>query len=485
MLYENTLLKTFDNNYQYVLIRQEKLRKDIATMIYCFYTVNKSAINEYLKDYMLNSCIHDNKYWNREIGRLDTIPDGSNNVGMFTEKTVNIMPKIHIDLITKVLDLTCTIYNGGVDRYLLNKDGSVNEEQTALLLNIYNGFNAGRKLVDIYKQGYLFNALLNQVVYRNEKIDIDIITPNFASVESEEYNYLIPKIILIGKNVESEDVITYWSNTEHYYINEDNEKKAVGDNDKMINPYGELPFAVCRFNIASDFWGEPQQDLIENNIWIDVRESNLMFVEMFQGLGVGVGINLGKQGTLSISPNTIILSNKVKEGEIPPSLEFASTNAPLTELRDNLDYIYKKVGNSKGLSANTLSNEDVRQSGVAKIMDSQELMIKKDSHKEIMKTFEKELYEKIKLVNNYYSKDKLDENLIFAIDYKEDEPAVSVNDEIAITKFKLEKNLISIEQLAIRDNPDLSTEQVQELLKNNKIINDKYSVNLITENGTT
>ena len=67
---------------------------------------------------------------------------------------------------------------------------------------------------------------------------------------------------------------------------------AVTDNEgnvniAMFNPYGELPFCRITFQSSSDYWGEPQQDLIENNIWYDVRESNNMFVEMFQGLGGG------------------------------------------------------------------------------------------------------------------------------------------------------------------------------------------------------
>ena len=60
-IYENALLKTFNNNYEEVLIKEETLRKDISNMIYCFYTNNKTAINGYLKEYMLNSSANENK----------------------------------------------------------------------------------------------------------------------------------------------------------------------------------------------------------------------------------------------------------------------------------------------------------------------------------------------------------------------------------------------------------------------------------------
>ena len=141
MLYDNTLLRTFNESYSKLLIRQESLRKEISTMIYGFYTNNKPLINYYIKQYMLDSGVSDLNVWDSRTKTRTMVPDESNQVGMFTEKTVNIMPKIHIDLVNKVLDLVCTIYNAGADRYLLNPDGKVNEEATEKLMDVYNQIN--------------------------------------------------------------------------------------------------------------------------------------------------------------------------------------------------------------------------------------------------------------------------------------------------------------------------------------------------------
>ena len=477
MLYENTLLKTFNNKYNDLLIKQENLRKDIATMIYCFYTCNKASINYYIKQYMLDSGIHDSKYFDRETLSIQVIPDGSNQVGMFTEKTINIMPKIHIDIVNKVLDLVCTIYNAGADRYLVNGN-DVDEIQTEKLMSIYNGFSAAKLIVDIYKQGYLFNCILVQPVWRNEKIELDIITPNFCSVETYDNDCMSPERVMISKAVDNEDMIAVWTETEHYYEKSDGKRIEVEDDNGvsngMKNPYGELPFAVLRFQNSSDFWGEPQQDLIENNIWYDVQEMNKYFVEMFQGLGVGLGINLGKNGIVSLSPNTMIQVDNVRQEDQTPSITFASTGAPLAELRDSLDYFYKRIGNSKGLSAQSMTNDVTDQSGISKAYDSVELQIKKDNHKVVMKQFEQELYEKIRLVYNYNNNEQLSEDLEFRIDIVEDEPMINVSDEIEITSFKLEKNMISIIDLMIKDNPDLNTDEAMKQLENNKILNEKY-----------
>lgn len=481
MLYQNTLLKTFQQGAEEVLIKEESLRKDIANMIYCFYTNNKSAINYYLKLYMMNSGVHEKKMYNPVTKRLEDYSDATgSNIGMFTEKTVNIMPKIHIDLVNKILDMVCTIYNAGADRYLLNADGTINEKQTEILMNIYNGFDISKKINEIYKQGYLFNCILPQPVWREDKINVDIITPNFCSVDSRDYDFEKAESVLIAKSIEGEDMIVYWSDKQHYYIDTHGTYKAVKDNEgnvnaDMVNPYGQLPFAILRFQSSSDFWGEPQQDLVENNIWYDVRESNNMFVEMFQGLGVGIGINLGKNTTITNAPNTIILVNDVRDDMQTPSLEYASTNAPMSDLRENLDLFYKKIGNSKGLSPQSMANDAEGQSGIAKAYDSYELTIKKDSHKHIMKQFEKQLYEKIKLVYNYHTTgDKLSDEVTFKVDIIEDEPEMDLTKEIERTNFELDKNIISIVDLMIKKNPDLNTDEAIQILQENKKINELY-----------
>jgi hypothetical protein len=486
MLYENVLLKTFNQKYSELLIRQENLRKEIATMIYAFYTNNKPLINYYLKKYMLDSGVHDLQVWDAKIGRHKTIPDESNPVGMFTEKTVNIMPKIHIDLVGKVLDLCCSIYNAGADRYLLDENSDINQDLTEKLMDLYESMDFQKKIIDIYKQGYLFNTVLVQPVWRNDKVELDIITPNFCSVESYDNDNSRAKAVMISKSVGNDDKIVYWSDTEHYYVDENGNKEAVTDGEEsngMINPYGKLQFAVLRFNESSDFWGEPQQDLIENNIWYDVREMNSYFIEMFQGLGVGLGVNLSKNGTISLSPNTMILVDNVRAEDQTPSINFSSTGAPLSEIRSNLEYFYKLIGNSKGLSSQSMSNEVTDQSGVAKAYDSAEMQIKKDSHKIIMKAFETDLYEKIAMVYNYHVKETFTDKVSFKIDIVEDEPQINVSEEISIAEFKLNSNMVSILDLMIKDNPDLTTEEAILRLQENKKINEKYLLTVKTDNG--
>ena len=59
---------------------------------------------------------------------------------------------------------------------------------------------------------------------------------------------------MISKSVNNKDMIVYWTDSEHYYIDEHNKHIAVTDNEgnmniAMLNPYGELPFRRTPFSI--------------------------------------------------------------------------------------------------------------------------------------------------------------------------------------------------------------------------------------------
>lgn len=489
-LYSNTLLKSFNETYDKVLLKEETDRKEIANMIYCFYTGNKSAINYYIEKYMTDSATNTTRIYNSMTGKLETIASG-NQIGIFSGATVRIMPKIHIDLVTKILDLTCTIYNTGVDRYLTDENGEVNQEETDKLMKIYSDMDFNKRIKDIYKAGYLFNTVLVQSNFYDGKNSLQIITPNFCSVNSYEHDYNIPKEIFISKNINNQDMIVYWNKSEHYYTNYSNEKIPVtndeGISNNYINPYGKLPFTVLRFNESSEFWGEPQQDLIENNIWYDIREANSLFVEFFQGLGVGLGINLNKQGQINISPNTTILVDGVRVDMVPPSLEFTNTNAPLSELRENSDYFYKRIGNSKGLSPQTMNNEVSSQSGIAKMYDSAELLIKRDLHKDVMITFENNFFQTLKMVNNHWNNEyKIPENLNFKIEYLKPEYLIDTLQAVEKQKFELETGIKSAVDLIIAENPDLTTDEAIQILEKNIKLNQEYGqTEKITDGNNT
>ena len=63
---------------------------------------------------------------------------------------------------------------------------------------------------------------------------------------------------------------------------------------------------------------------------------------------------------------------------------------------------------------------------------------------------------------------------MFNVDIIEDEPETDVTKEIELNNFKLEKNIISVIDLMIKDNPDLTTEEAIQRIQDNKKLNEAY-----------
>jgi len=105
-----------DINLLRVLIESDKNRKLTAFTLYYFLQNDTDEIKEIFTTYATQD-------------------------GMFSAESAKLLPKVHRDITNKVLNNLCTCYHSGVDRYLVGEDGEVNEEQTALLNEIYE--NAG------------------------------------------------------------------------------------------------------------------------------------------------------------------------------------------------------------------------------------------------------------------------------------------------------------------------------------------------------
>lgn len=190
-----------------------------------------------------------------------------------------------------------------------------------------------------------------------------------------------------------------------------------------------------------------------------------------------------------MKPNTIVAVDDIKKDEAQPNITFASTNAPLEQLRQNSKARYERIGNSQGISSQSFSNDVKSQSGIGKQFDNQETDIIRSQHVVTMREAEKEMYSKIKVVYNYHSKtDKLKDDLKLVVDFVEVKPVMQMSDKVVYGKYRLENGLASKVDILMEENPDLSREQAVERLKQIQKDNKDFEIESLikkeeTENG--
>lgn len=478
-----------DTVYLEKLIQSDKTRKLRNFMLYHFYQNDIQEIKSYLMQYMLGASLDEaTSYWIDADGIAQS-ETNYKGIGLFSPETASMMPKFHRDVTNKALNNICTSYHTGIDRYLIKDDGEIDQEQTDLLNKIYKDAGANLFQKEWYRQGKLFNIVEVKPVWRKKpnKLEFDIWTPNFFTVEMDSESYLYKEVILFDTiadiNGEEKDVKEVWTNDEHFYLvfkdsvkvgfgNESKwldqyEKVPVPDNPDMINPYGVIPSQELRFKIGQDYYGEGMFDLIEDNIWHDVRENNSFFVEMFQGLGILYAVNMGKSGKIAIQPFSINAVNNVANEMKDPKIESVATNAPLSELRENAKNNVQQILMMKGLSSQAGTVDNQNATGISKAIDMDELEMQKADDELILSEFEEKLFEKVRIIHNYHATDKLSEDLKFVCRFNKKKTTLNTQDWISKWTFELERGLKNEVDYLTEDNPSITVKEAERQIEDN------------------
>ncbi len=445
------------------LIESDTNRKKTARMLYDFWQNNVEDIVPYLEDYGTKGA-------------------------MFTTATMKVLPKTHRDITNKVLNNICVAYVGGVDRYLVDKEGIVNEEQTKLLNDIYLRAGIQDAQKEWYRAGRLFNTVETKVVWRKatEQVEFDVWTPNFFSVWENPESVHIKDAVLfdvVMKDKDNNDVeaIEFWSKDEHFFMvqtgtfNDDGVEKPKmvrmdfdGNNPDGKNPYSPIiPSVTLRFKRGEDYYGIGMVDLIEENIWADLRRSNFVFVEVCQGLGILYGVNLGKGDTIPITPNTMLVVNDVKPDMETPFIESVATNAPLQEIRESIEKNDTDILTNKGLSGQTGSADNRNAPALSKALDLEELEMLRREDVITLEDYERRLYPVVREVQNKNSVQIDPKNeLIFKCKILDRKPTYNVND--SITKWRFEIKELGVKSgidYLLAENPNLTIQQAEEQIK--------------------
>jgi len=467
-------------DYIQQLVNSDKNRKLRNFMLYDFYQNDTEAIKAYQLQYMLGSTIDNVQEWIYVNNKPELLAEYSGGIGLFSKETASIMPKYHRDVTNKALSNICTVYHTGIDRYLTNPDGSINEEQTKLLNDIYKKASVNLLQREWYRQAKLFNIVEVKAVWRKktERLEFDIWTPNFFTVIENNESYLYKDGIVFDLtatiNGEEKDVKEVWTDTEHYLL-EFKETRKINRNEvdifeevegsRMSNPYKTIPSQELRFKIGQDYYGIGMFDLVEDNIWHDIRSNNHFFVEMFQGLGFMYGVNVGKSGSIPIQPFSIFTVEEAPANKGTAKIESVSPNAPLSDLRESEKSNVEQILMMKGLSSQAATTSNQNAPGISKALDQDELEMQKQEDQLILMDFEEKFYQKVRTVYNYHSDIKLDEKLTFVCQFNKKETALSVND--MINKWKFEINDIGVKtpvDYLTDENPDMTIKEAEAIV---------------------
>ena len=297
----------------------------------------------------------------------------------------------------------------------------------------------------------LGNTLL-RVLWRNEQLDIDIITPNILDVEVGDSPEILSRALVTdyGNSSKIENVeYSLWD--AESFTRLDYRGNTIYQEE---NPYKVLPFiSIFAYPPDSSFWLVCNEDLISLQESLNLTLVDLKYLIQQQSFGVGFIKGEASGGSLRVDAGSLVELSE--NGEIG----FVSQKGEIEQLLAAINEIQKWTAISYGLSAASMSTDPQQQSGISKAWDSKELAEARQDDVSLFRSYERQLFNLMRLIFNTHSKEKLSESASLKIDFADPKPVIDPKTKAQADDLRLAQGVISPVDIAMQQNPDLKTRE--------------------------
>ena len=253
----------------------------------------------------------------------------------------------------------------------------------------------------------------------------------------------------------------FWDTEEYGVMNE--EGKIVSD---FENPYGIIPFVFThREDQIDSFFVEGATDIVNCNEQVNIALTELNLGMRFNMFGQPwVNGIRSDQSLLRAGSNTIL--DMGEEGVY----NITSPQGNIVEAIENIKFQMELVALNNHLFIQFAESGGEVPSGISLMI--KDLDRKEDYYDDIAlwRMYEKDFYDVEKSIASYNGISLPDE---FGVDFYEVEYPKTVQDQILKDDFDIKNNLITRAKIMVRDNKDLSIEQAQLIIDENRNVNEQ------------
>ena len=319
----------------------------------------------------------------------------------------------------------------------------------------------------------LCGTVATQVIYRD-----DLTTPCFDyrpvyyfSAHFDDNNPFVPAAITYpilsatdDPSVTDKLQYAYWDS--QIYIHYDQEGNIMNEYE---HGYGVIPFLFThKEELIDSFFVEGATDVASCNEQVNITMTELQLGLRFQMFGQPfiTGLNGDKHLERAGSDTILDLPEGASFGIVSPSGNIES-------VIENVKFQIDLVAQNNHLYVQFAQDGGETPSGIAlKIKDLERFEDYQDDL-ELWNMYEHDLYEIEKAIAGYNGI-KLPEEL--NVDFNEPEYPKTVQDQIASDNHRLANNLVTQGKLLVEYNKDLTIEEADAIIKENKAKNEKLSI---------
>lgn len=426
----------------------------------------------------------------------------------------------NVSLVRKCIDKLSKVYSYGVHRRIMGgskkQDSATNAIQSlAKELNLNNQMKQANKYLKLQRNCMIYikpcptkdgwdikvqplNPFLYDVVehfYDRTKpmcvilSDYEIQQTQYTSTDAATANRttsVLPTGINKGDNKDQAIADTpsdartkefvWW--TDSYHFTTDQNGEIISDELNTENPIGELPFENLAIDQDEQFWAIGGKDLVDGAILINSVLTHNQHIATSQGYGQFWMRGKNVPRNVKVGPSKAIIMEH-SEGEPVPEIGFASSNPALDALRGMVEQYIALLLTTNNLSTSSVASQltggTSAPSGVALIIDKAESIEDVNEQREIFVQAEPNLWRKIAKFMNVLGANlkpslqslRIDPSISSEITTKYNEPPSVQSESEKLGNIKLRKELGINTQidLILKDNPDMSSEEAEEKLK--------------------
>lgn len=262
----------------------------------------------------------------------------------------------------------------------------------------------------------------------------------------------------------------YWTNDKYGIMDE-----AGKTLDEQDNPYGVLPFVFThREDQIDSFFVEGASDIVNCNEQINIALTEMNLGMRFNMFGQPWVTGLrADQSMLRAGSNTIL--DMGEDG----AYNITSPNGNIEEAINNIKFQMELVASNNHLWIQWAESGGEVPSGISLMIKDMER--KEDYYDDIAlwRLYEQDFYRVERAIAEYNGIALPEE---FGVDFQEVEYPKTVQDQILKDEFDIRNNLMTRAKIMVRDNKDLTLNQAQAIIDENKNKNESESVEPVNGN---
>jgi hypothetical protein len=232
--------------------------------------------------------------------------------------------------------------------------------------------------------------------------------------------------------------------------------------------YGVLPFVFLhRENQIDSFYVEGSQDIVSANEHVNIAMTEMQLGLRFQMFGQPwTNLDSDKPVARTGSDEILMLGDGGQ-------FNIASPQGSINSVIENIKFQIEMVAQNHHLWVTWAEQGGEVPSGISLMIKDLERHEDFIDDIELWRLYEKQIYKKEQAIAEFNFTSLPDK---FAVDFNEVEYPTTAQDKIMLDEFSLKHNLITEAKMMVRDNKDLSIEQAQKIIGDNKEVNEQ-SVN--------